>query len=737
MKFNATSIIIKIVLGTIVILLAYFGLYANITNEIHIRKVMDERKEENIQRLEDLREIQISYKAEKGYYSNNPDSLTNFLFHYIKEKIIDRTDEDSIPANMNRWNNIQNKRIGEIINKSVEAKRIYAEMGGDWKTLTEQEKIDKGYISVNYYTAYELAFTTDYQETRNNSFDINVQNLGNIKRSYNKQKSYNGFKSEYNAYSDEVINKLEMNNIYKDIQSNFNSIFDLDTSTKISTENMKSKILDNKKEIETLKSQISDTEYNKKNAQNIIISVDTNRNRYTKDVGEKMVAKVRKKAAEKAEKGKTLRGRKGRIWSILSQQDSTEQANKIIVENCKNIIYKFENEIEAREKLILNLEKNIQSIHDVNAMQNMYINRKSVVNTNFDNLAFYTINEEIKIVTTLKWGKYTFPTLPHKWKQAQLEADFLVEQSIDEEMLDKITKEYIRLGGKYRNLTTEEGYIRGLITTVKIPIRKVIFDIVYMENRNENIILDLDNITYIPHTKEEYSFDADIKPKYKITNVLIDTLVNMSNEFQIKDIELITNIRNLEKEIKERIQKDIEKAKENEEFESFVNTIIDYKILELEEDQFNVYLDSVQKEYKKKVGKEAVSYLDKLENWLKHYGGTATTIFDELEYYEKCKIIRLLERMENTDDKSDLWSDFSISMKLDDIDPGSRNNLFFIISAKYDQIYNGLDKNEKVYQIFDRFNKEEKDLRNIQEKNTKNIQVGSLEETITDGNWGK
>ena len=81
MKFNATSIIIKIVLGTIVILLAYFGLYANITNEIHVRKVMDERSKENIQRLKDLREIQLEYKRQKGHYSDNSDSLTHFLFN--------------------------------------------------------------------------------------------------------------------------------------------------------------------------------------------------------------------------------------------------------------------------------------------------------------------------------------------------------------------------------------------------------------------------------------------------------------------------------------------------------------------------------------------------------------------------------------------------------------------------------------------------------------------------------
>jgi len=501
-------IITSIVLGAIVILLAYFGLYENITNEIHVRKVMDERAKENIQRLKDLREIQLEYKRQKGYYSDNSDSLTHFLFNTEVTFVnTEKADEDSIPADINKWNRIQNKIVRGIINQSAEAKRIYAEMGGDWKTLTEKEKIDKGYILVNHYTAYELAFTTDYQKTRNNSFKIDVQNLGNIKRSYNNQKSYNSFKSKYNAYSEEVINKLDINSIYTDIHSNFNSIFDLDTNTNISTRNLNSKISDNNKEIETLKSQISDKEDTKENAQNIIRAAENQRNIYTETVGADMVATVREKAAIKAEKGKKLKGRKGIIWSILNGQDSTEQANKVVVEDCKNIISKFENEIEAREKLVKSLEKNIQSIHDVNAMQNPEGNINFVVITNFDDLAFYTINEKIKIVTTLKKGRYTVPTLPHKWKQAQLEADYLVEQSIDEEMLAKITEKYIKSGGQYRDLTTEEGYARGLIITVTQAVEKIIFDNIYIKNRYTTS-LNFDSITYIPYTNIKYTFDA-------------------------------------------------------------------------------------------------------------------------------------------------------------------------------------------------------------------------------------
>ena len=46
------STIIKIVLLSIVICLAYFGLYDNITNEIYVREKMDERKAEKPKQIE-------------------------------------------------------------------------------------------------------------------------------------------------------------------------------------------------------------------------------------------------------------------------------------------------------------------------------------------------------------------------------------------------------------------------------------------------------------------------------------------------------------------------------------------------------------------------------------------------------------------------------------------------------------------------------------------------------------
>lgn len=502
------STVIKITLWVIIIFLAYFGLYGNITNEIHVRKVMDERKSENIQRLKDLREIQLEYKRQNGTYTEHPDSLMHFLFNTDIEFVnSEKAEADSIAEDMDKWNSIQNRMVRNLIDPTTEAKRIYKEKGGDWTVLTEQQKIDRGYIAVDYYIAHELSFTEEYKNTRNNSYSIDTENLSNISGIYSKQKSYSNFKSELNNFEETVINKIDVNNIYSNIKSNFSSIFDLDTNTNISVDNLKEAIKSNKKEVSSLKTSISETQDKQDNAEGMIRSAIHQRNTYTETIGADLILKVREKAKKKAEKGKVLKGRKGIIFSIVSSQDSTERVNKEIVSNCKNNISKFENEIEAREKLIKIVEKNYQAILDVNAMQNQYNSFNGLDNSSFDSLSNYTINEEIKIVTTLKKGTYTLPTHPHIWKQARLEADYLVEQAIDEEMLARIKEKYSESGGNFRDLTTEEGYARGLITTIIQPVQEVIFDNIYMKNRI-NVALNLDSITYVPHTTIRYDFAA-------------------------------------------------------------------------------------------------------------------------------------------------------------------------------------------------------------------------------------
>ena len=464
--------------------------------------------------MKDLREIQLEYKRQNGTYTGNSDTLIHFLFNTEVEFInTEKADEDSIAANMRKWNSIQNRMVRNLINPKKEAKRIYKENGGEWTVLNEKQKIKKGYIQVDYYMAYDLSFSEEYNKTRNNnSYVIDTDNLTNITKIYENQKDYSRFKNSFSNYSESLIEKLEIDNIYTIIHSNFNSIFDLNENTIISTGNLLSQISNNKKEISNLEKNIESENDKLENVEGMIRSAIHQRNTYTETIGVETIEKVREKAEKKAEKGKTLKGRKGVIFSIISSQDSTENTNKNIVSNCKKEISSFENEISIRKKLIEVLEDNYQSIKDVQEMQNQYNNINKVDCDNFNSLCDYTLTKEIKIVTTLKKGNYTIPKQPYKWKQALLEADYLVEQAIDDEMMLKIKKKYIESGGTFRDLTTEEGYARGLITTVIQPVRDIIFDNIYMKNRID-IPLNLDSITFIPHTNIKYNFAAkEFKP---------------------------------------------------------------------------------------------------------------------------------------------------------------------------------------------------------------------------------
>ena len=115
------------------------------------------------------------------------------------------------------------------------------------------------------------------------------------------------------------------------INSNFKSIFDLDENTNISTENLLSQISNNKKEISNLEINITSENDKLENAEGMIRSAIHQRNTYTETIGVETIEKVREKAEKKAEKGKTLKGRKGVIFSIISSQIQLKILIKILL----------------------------------------------------------------------------------------------------------------------------------------------------------------------------------------------------------------------------------------------------------------------------------------------------------------------------------------------------------------------------------------------------------------------
>jgi len=131
---------IVLLLIPINILLAYF-IYNSITSEIEFNKTAKIRIAENVQKLKDLRQIQVKYKQTKGIYANNFEDLLFFL------------ENDSL---------LIIKAIGETPD-----------------SLTDFQAIELGIIARDtaYVTAKENVFDNSYIESRDNNYPLDINNL--------------------------------------------------------------------------------------------------------------------------------------------------------------------------------------------------------------------------------------------------------------------------------------------------------------------------------------------------------------------------------------------------------------------------------------------------------------------------------------------------------------------------------------------------------------------------------
>ena len=150
-KTNMKAKQIVLLLIPINILLFYL-VYNSIDSEIKFQEIAEVRLDENIQKLKDLRQLQIAYKKLHGTYANNYDTLINFL------------EKDSLPI-------------------------IKAE-GETPDSLTNEQALELGIISrdTSYILAKESVFDNAYLATRNQRFPLILDNLINIpysKESYN------------------------------------------------------------------------------------------------------------------------------------------------------------------------------------------------------------------------------------------------------------------------------------------------------------------------------------------------------------------------------------------------------------------------------------------------------------------------------------------------------------------------------------------------------------------------
>ena len=140
---------ITLILIPINIILAFF-VYDSITSEVEFNKLAKERIAENVQKLKDLRTLQIAYKKENDVFADNFNSLLDFL----------ENDSTTII-----------KSVGETPDSLVNGKQI-----------TDAQALEMGLISRDtlYVSAKESIFNENYIKSRDNKYPFDINTLSII-----------------------------------------------------------------------------------------------------------------------------------------------------------------------------------------------------------------------------------------------------------------------------------------------------------------------------------------------------------------------------------------------------------------------------------------------------------------------------------------------------------------------------------------------------------------------------
>ena len=130
---------ITLILIPINLILAFF-VYDSISSEVEFNKLAKERIAENVQKLKDLRTLQIAYKRENEVFADNFTSLIDFL----------ENDSTTII-----------KSVGETPDSLINGQQI-----------SDAQALEMGLISRDtfYVSAKESIFNETYLQTRNNQY---------------------------------------------------------------------------------------------------------------------------------------------------------------------------------------------------------------------------------------------------------------------------------------------------------------------------------------------------------------------------------------------------------------------------------------------------------------------------------------------------------------------------------------------------------------------------------------
>ena len=140
---------IALILIPLNIILAYF-VYNSVDSEVVFNEQAKERISENVQKLKDLRTLQIAFKKEKNVFANDFPTLLSFLMNDSLQII---------------------KSEGETPDSMINGKQ-----------LTDIRALELGLIKRDtfYVSAKNSIFDETYLNTRNENFTLNINTISKI-----------------------------------------------------------------------------------------------------------------------------------------------------------------------------------------------------------------------------------------------------------------------------------------------------------------------------------------------------------------------------------------------------------------------------------------------------------------------------------------------------------------------------------------------------------------------------
>jgi len=192
---------ITLILIPLNIILFYF-IFNSINSEVEFNKEAKIRIAENVQKLKDLRQLQIKYKQTKGVFADNFNNLIDFL------------ENDSMAII---------KATGETPDSLINGQQISDELALELGLITRD---------TTYLPAKETVFDAVYMKSRKNEFALNMDKLTMVPFSKTKYNIEAGQVEKGNV----IVQAFEISTKYRNVFTGLdadNKSYDLDALLKV------------------------------------------------------------------------------------------------------------------------------------------------------------------------------------------------------------------------------------------------------------------------------------------------------------------------------------------------------------------------------------------------------------------------------------------------------------------------------------------------------------------------